>query len=104
MPYVYLPYAQEPDQLTLVVRTASEPTNFVANFRKEIWAVDKDAPIPNIKTMEQRLSERLPQRSIMLLLRVFGVALILAASGIYAVMSHSVTQRTMRWGFGGSGG
>ena len=95
---MYVPYAQDPtwSSLTLVVRTAGEPTSLAASVRESIRAVDKGVPTYNLRTMNDVVSNSAaPRRIPMLLLSAFaGVAMLLAMLGIYGVTSYYVTQRT----------
>ena len=64
-------------------------------MRRTVWEIDKDQPVSNVSTMEEILGESIArQRFSMLVLGIFaGVAMVLAAVGIYGVMSYSVAQR-----------
>ncbi|PYV45968.1 MAG: hypothetical protein DMG06_00335 [Acidobacteria bacterium] len=94
---VYLPLLQHPTPfMTLALRSSSDPLSLTAAVRSQVLSVDKDQPVYDVQTMEQRLADSMaPRRFNMLLLGIFaGVALVLAGVGVYGVMSYSVTQRT----------
>lgn len=80
----------------LVVRTEVEPASMAAPVREAVWAIDKDQPVSDIRSMEEIFSESIARhRFSMLLLGIFaGVAMLLGTVGIYGVVSYSVAQRT----------
>jgi putative ABC transport system permease protein len=82
--------------ITLVVRAAGDPAALTSSIKSAIWSLDSNLPISSVITMDQAVAQTNAQpRFEMLLLAVFAVvALVLAAVGIYGVMSYSVARRT----------
>jgi putative ABC transport system permease protein len=96
-PQMYVPAAQYPSRAgTFMVRTSGDPGSITPALRRELAAIDKNLPLYNVRTMEQVLSESVARRRFqMILIAAFaGVGLLLAAVGIYGVISYTVAQRS----------
>ncbi|MBI3280961.1 MAG: ABC transporter permease [Acidobacteria bacterium] len=109
-PEIYAAYAQQPPvygdgwqallHRNLLVRAVGDPEEILGAVRKEVASIDRGQPVYGLKTMSEIiLANAAPWRFYVNLLSIFGaIALFLAAIGIYAVISYTISERTYEFG------
>jgi predicted permease len=93
----YVPYTQAPSRsITFLLRTASNPQALAGPARAAIHRLDKDLPVYDVKTLARAMDEQRGgiQSAAIMMQRCAIVALLLAITGLYAVLSYAVTTRT----------
>jgi predicted permease len=101
IPGVYLPFAQDPQaHMSLVVRSSVAPTSLVPSIQALVRERDPELPVSGVVTMEERLRQSMWARRLTAsLFGIFsGVALVMAAGGLYGVFSYAVSRRTQEIG------
>ena len=100
-PLIYLPYSEEPQrEMFVVAKTRVPPATLTKAFRRTVQSIDSNLPVYDVRTLEDRLAQsRLAVNVIGGMFFVFAaIALVLAVVGLYAVMAHSINQRTQEIG------
>ena len=96
-PHIFEPFLQRPDHsMNVVVRVEIEPGAFAGSLRKAVWSVDKDQPVTDLRTMDRVVRDAGQGDDLMAeLMGAFaGIALVMAAVGIYGLIDYLVGRRT----------
>lgn len=100
-PTIYIPISSgELNFAALTIRTAGDPLNLAISVEREIARLDPNLAVSDVLTMDQLISKRTANQhfSLLLLMSFAGIAALLAAVGLYGVISYSAAQRTSEFG------
>jgi putative ABC transport system permease protein len=100
-PHIFEPFLQRPDgAMSLMVRLRTPPDAFAASLRQAVWRVDKDQPVTNLKTMDRVVQDAAQGDDLMaeVMGALAAMALLMAAVGIYGLLSYLVGRRTHELG------
>ena len=99
---LYTPHAQQPSyhSMTLVLRAPADASSVMPMIQRELWAIDRDVPISEVKTMDQMVAESTvePRLRTLLVGAFAGLAVLLSVVGVAGVIAYAVNRRTQEIG------